>query len=152
MSPKKYLTTVRRKIGKSKVGKSKTGSKEGMFVVERRKNPRISVELPLDYSLVDTKENFGGIAANMCEGGLLVYLPESIKLGSLLRIEILFVKGSELSSISGIAKIVWSDLAPKRMWGEYRYGLEFQSFQKGDLNKLKSLLNEVEASYNECSP
>jgi len=147
MSPRKYLTTVRRKKGKRK-----TESKEGIFVVERRKNPRISVELPLDYSLVDTQENFGGIATNMSEGGLLVYLPESIKLGSLLRIEILFVKGSELSSISGIAKIVWSDLAPKRMWGEYRYGLEFQSFQKGDLHKLKSLLNEVEESYNECSP
>ena len=147
MSPRKYLTTVRRKKGKSK-----TESKEGIFVVERRRHPRISIELPLDYSLVDSKENYGGIAANMSEGGLLVYLPEAIELGSLLKIEILFVKGSELSSIRGIAKIVWSDLAPKGIWGEYRYGLEFQSFQEGDLKKLKKLLKKVGETHDQCSP
>jgi hypothetical protein len=60
-----------------------------------------------------------------------------------LKIEILFVKGLELSSIKVIAKVVWADLAPKEIWGEYRYGLEFQSFQEGDLQKLRRLLKEV---------
>jgi hypothetical protein len=34
-------------------------------------------------------------------------------------------------------------LPPKEIWGEYRYGLEFQSFQEGDLQKLKRLLKGV---------
>jgi len=138
MSPRKYLTAVRRKKGKDRLK-----SKEGIFVVERRKHPRIRVELPLDYSVVDKEEINKGIVANVSEGGLLVYLPEATELGTFLKIEILFVKGSELNTIKGIAKVVWSDLAAKKAWGEYRYGLEFQSFQEGDFQKLETLLQEV---------
>jgi c-di-GMP-binding flagellar brake protein YcgR len=138
MSPRKYLTTVRRKKGKDKLK-----SKEGIFLVERRKHPRIRIELPLDYSLMDSEEIYGGIAANASEGGFLVYLPEAVQIGALLKIEILFVKGSESNAIRAVAKVVWSDLVAKKVWGEYRFGLEFQSFQEGDLQKLKTLLKEV---------
>ena len=85
----------------------------------------------------------------MGEGGLLAYLPEAVNTGALLKIEILFVKGSELTSIKGIAKVVWFDLAPMKIWGEYRCGLQFQSFQKGNFNKLKSLLKEVGETYDQ---
>lgn len=135
---KKFTTAVKRRKGKEK---SKV--KEGVFVVERRRHPRVSIELPLDYSFIDGSERYGGIAGDVSEGGLLVYLPESIEIGRLMKIEILFVKGFELNSIRAITKVVWSDLAPKAIWGEYRYGLEFQSFQEGDLNKLKGLIKEV---------
>jgi hypothetical protein len=138
MSPRKFLTAVRRKKEKDK-----SKAKEGIFIVERRKHPRIRVELPLDYSLVDREETYGGIVANASEEGLLVYLSETTELGPLLKIEILFVKGSELNTIRGIAKVVWSDLAAKKAWGEHRYGLEFQSFQKGDFQKLETLLKKV---------
>ena len=144
MNPRKYLTAVRRKRGKTPVT-----SEEGAFVVEQRKHPRVSVELPLDYSLVDGKESHGGIAANISEGGLLVYLPEALNRGTLLKIEILFVKGLELNSIKVVAKIVWSDLAAKSISGENRYGLEFQSFLEGDLDKLKRLLKEVGEVYSQ---
>jgi c-di-GMP-binding flagellar brake protein YcgR len=137
MSSRKFLTTVRRKRGKDKK------SKEGVFVVERRKHPRISVELPFEYSGADSKEIHGGVSANASEGGLLVYLPEAIEIGAALKIEILFVKGPELNTMKGIAKVVWSDLAAKESWRENRYGLQFQSFQEGDLDKLKILLKEV---------
>jgi c-di-GMP-binding flagellar brake protein YcgR len=142
MGPRKYLTTVRRK---KKKGESR--SKEGVFVVERRKHPRIRIELPLDYSLVDSEETHGGLIADISEGGLLVYLPEALKLETLLRIQILFVKGMELNSIKAIAKIVWSDLATKTISEENRYGLEFQSFIEGDLQKLKTILKEVGETY-----
>ena len=142
MSPRKYLTAVRRKKGKEK-----SRSKEGIFIVERRKHPRIRVELPLDYSLVDREETHGGLIADISEGGLLVYLPEALKLETLLRIQILFVKGMELNSIKAVAKIVWSDLATKTISEENRYGLEFQSFIEGDLQKLKTILKEVGETY-----
>jgi len=142
MSPRKYLTAVRRKKGKEK-----SRSKEGIFIVERRKHPRIRVELPLDYSLVDREETHGGLIADISEGGLLVYLPEALKLETLLRIQILFVKGMELNSIKAVAKIVWSDLATKTISEENRYGLEFQSFIEGNLQKLKTILKEVGETY-----
>jgi c-di-GMP-binding flagellar brake protein YcgR len=138
MSPRNYPTAVRRRKGKNK-----SVSREGVFAVERRKHPRIGVELPLDYSFVKGQETFGGIVANASEGGLLAYLPEAIELGTLLHIEILFVKGSELSMIKAVVKVVWLDFAAQKAWGEYRYGLEFQSFQEGDFHRLKTLLKEV---------
>ena len=137
MSPRKYPTTARRKKGKGK-----SPSKEGIFIVERRKHPRFSVELPLDYS-IERMERHGGIAANASKSGLLVYLPEAIFVGTLLKIDILFAKGSELNSIRATAKVVWSDLAPREICGEYRYGLKFESFEEGDLRKLRNLLLEV---------
>jgi c-di-GMP-binding flagellar brake protein YcgR len=137
MSPQKPLKKVRRKTGQTKAR-----SQEGIFIVERRKHPRFSMELPLDYR-IEREDRFGGITANASIGGVLVYLPEPIVVGTSLKIEILFAKGSELNSIKADAKVVWSDLAPKEIWGEYRYGLEFESFQEGDLQKLKKLLREV---------
>lgn len=139
MGQRKFLTTARR----GKKGDDKSKSKEGLLVVERRKHPRFSVELPLDYSLVDHKESHGGLVADISEGGLLVYLPEALQIGTLLKIEILFVKGMELNSTKAIAKIVWSDLATKTISDENRYGLEFQSFIEGDFDKLKRLLKEI---------
>ena len=137
MSPLKRLTMARKKKAETR-----PKSKEGIFIVERRKHPRFSLELPLDYA-IESMDRHGGIAANASKGGLLVYLPEAIVVGTLLRIDILFAKGSELNTIGGTAKVVWSDLAPKEIWGEYRYGLEFQSFHQGDLQKLKKLLKEL---------
>jgi c-di-GMP-binding flagellar brake protein YcgR len=140
MSPRKYFTAVRRKKGKEK-------SKEGIFIVERRKHPRVRIELPLDYSLVDSEETNKGIIAGISEGGLLVYLPEALNSDTLLRIQILFVKGKELNLIKAIVKIVWSDLAARVISEENRYGLEFQSFIEGDLQKLKAILKEVGKTY-----
>ncbi len=132
---------------KEKRGKDNSASKEGVIVVERRKHPRLFVELPLDYSQVDRQEVHRGIATNASEGGLLVYLPETIEIGVLLKIEILFAKSPdvspELTTIRGIARVIWSDLAAQESWGEYRYGLQLHSFQKGDLEKLKGLLRAV---------
>lgn len=96
---------------------------------------------------MDGKETHKGTVANTSEGGLLAYLPEAIGIGALLNIEILFVKGSEQNTIKGVAKMVWSDLAAKESWGEYRYGLQFQFFQEGDLDKLEGLLKEVGKTY-----
>jgi c-di-GMP-binding flagellar brake protein YcgR len=117
--------------------------KGGIFLVERRKHPRISVELPFDYSFVEREGSFRGIVEDASEGGLLVYLLERIEIGALLKIEILFSKGAELTTIQAIARVVWSDLATRDSWAEYQYGIQFQSFFKGDFNRLKILLREV---------
>ena len=118
-------------------------SREGLFLVERRKHPRISIELPFDYSLFEKGEDHRGILADASEGGLLVYLLEKVEVGSLLRIQILFSRGTELVTIEAIVKVVWSDLAARESWAEYRYGLQFLSFFQGDIGKLRILLKEV---------
>lgn len=115
----------------------------GVLAIEKRKYPRFSVELPLDYSRVNGKETLGGMVANASEGGLLVYLPERIEIGTSLRIEVFYVRGLELDTIKAVAKVVWCDLAARESWGEHRYGLQFQSIEEKDFNRLTTLLKEV---------
>ncbi|MGQ9646656.1 MAG: PilZ domain-containing protein [Thermodesulfobacteriota bacterium] len=127
----------------TKVNPSTSPTKLGVLSVDRRKYPRYSVELPLDYCRVEGRETFGGIVANASEGGVLVYLPERMEIGTILKIEIFYVSGLELDTIKAYAKIVWSDLAAKTSWGEYRYGLQFQSIDEKDYARLMSLLKEI---------
>jgi len=122
---------------------STSQTKMGVLAIEKRKYPRFSVELPLDYSRVDGKATLGGMVANASEGGLLVYLPERIDIGATLKIEIFYVRGLELDTIKAVAKVVWCDLAARESWGEHRYGLQFQSIDEKDFNRLTALLKEV---------
>jgi c-di-GMP-binding flagellar brake protein YcgR len=117
--------------------------KLGVLAIDRRKHPRFSVELPLDYCRVDGRETYGGIVANASEGGILVYLPERMEMGAVLKIEIFYVKGLELDTIKAIAKVVWSDLTVKASWGEYRYGLQFQYIDEKDFTRLMNLLKDL---------
>jgi c-di-GMP-binding flagellar brake protein YcgR len=118
-------------------------TKMGVLAIEKRKHPRFSVELPLDYSRVNGKETLGGMVANASEGGLLVYLPERVELGTLLKIEIFYVRGLELDNIKAVGKVVWCDLAARESWGEHRYGLQFESIDEKNFNRLETLLKEV---------
>ena len=118
-------------------------TKMGVLAIEKRKHPRFSVELPLDYSRVNGKETYGGMVANASEGGLLVYLPERMEIGSLLKIEIFYVRGLELNTIKAVGKVVWADLAARESWGEHRYGLQFENIDEKDFNRLTTLLKEV---------
>ncbi len=120
----------------------KTQSKMGVLAVDRRKHARFAVDLPLSYSRVDDKELFGGIVANASGGGILVYLPERMEIGAVLKIEIFYLKGLEIGSIETIAKVVWSDMANGGMQSEHRYGLEFQYIEQKDYSRLVALLKE----------
>ena len=115
----------------------------GVLSIEKRKYPRFSVELPLNYSRAEGKETLGGMVANASEGGLLVYLPERMEIGAFLKIEIFYVRGLELDTIKAVAKVVWCDLAARESWGEHRYGLQFQYIDQKDLSRLTTLLKEV---------
>jgi len=75
-------------------------------------------------------------------------VPERLELGGLFRIKIFFPMDTVLSTIQAIAKVVWVDSAIQKTAGEYRYGLQLQSFLKGDLNKFRKLLKEVGHAHN----
>ena len=124
-------------------GRSTPQSKMGVLAADRRKHPRFSVELPLSYSRVDEKELFGGIVTNASGGGILVYLPERMEIGAVLKIEIFYMKGLEIGAVETIAKVVWSDIANRGMQGEHRYGLEFQYIDEKDYDRLAALLEEI---------
>jgi len=121
-------------------------SGESIAILERRREPRLRVELPFDYSRIVEREDHGGTLADANEGGLQVYIPEKLQIGDLFKIRIFAPTNSEVETIQAIAKVVWANRTKGRS-GKYRYGLQLQSFYKGDLNKYKALLSGAERGF-----
>jgi len=55
--------------------KDETKPRIGIINFEKRRHPRFTVDLPLEYYRVDSPVPETGRAVNASEGGLLVYFP-----------------------------------------------------------------------------
>ena len=109
--------------------------------LERRRYPRMSLDLPLEYRVMNAPYAHGGLVANASEVGLLINSIKNIPIGSKLNIAVLFPKGFELTNFEVLAEILWKDLYWEEDWEGYRYGLKFIKILEGDRRKLKQLLS-----------
>ena len=116
-------------------------SRYGTVNFEKRKHPRFSVDLPVEYSRADVSE--GGHAKNASEGGLLLYLPERIERGNQLRLKLFFTMGSDLTAIETLVEVAWMDIHAEKGWGEYRTGVRFVEISTEDMGKLKTFLKSL---------
>lgn len=112
----------------------------GIANIERRKYPRFSIDLPIEYSHLSTSTVHSGRALNASEGGLLVYLPEKMEIGQRLRVKLFFHFRATLNAVEMIAEVVWIDLHLPEGWGDYRCGLRFIDISPENLALLKELL------------
>lgn len=110
---------------------------------ERRRHPRFNIDLPIEYSLIESPISRPGRASNVSEGGLLVYFPEKIEIGQRLQLKLFFPSGSALNSIELQAEVVWIDIYLEKGWGDYRSGLRFIDIAPDDLTKLKNFLTTL---------
>ncbi|MGA2316736.1 MAG: PilZ domain-containing protein [Thermodesulfobacteriota bacterium] len=109
--------------------------------LERRRYPRMSLDLPLEYRVMNAPYAHGGLVINASEVGLLINSIKNIPIGSKLNIAVLFPKGFELTNFEVLAEILWKDLYWEEDWEGYRYGLKFIKILEGDRRKLKQLLS-----------
>jgi c-di-GMP-binding flagellar brake protein YcgR len=114
---------------------------EGAPHEERRKCPRVFLDLPIEYRVTDAPYAHGGLVVNASEMGLLINSVKDILIGSRLNITVLFPKGFELTNFEVSAEIIWKDRCWKEDWEGYRYGLRFIEILEEDRRKLKRLLN-----------
>ena len=113
---------------------------------ERRRYPRVFVDLPLEYR--DRRDAClrGAIVVNAGEGGFLIETVRNIPVGAELNIAVLFPKRFELANFKVVAKIVRKgpyrkeDWKGNQYWEGYRYGLEFIQISAEDRRKLNLLL------------
>ena len=115
----------------------------GIVNLERRKHPRFSIDLPIEYSLLPSPVNHSGRALNVSEEGLLVYLSGKVEVSQFLQLKLFLPSGSELKGIELIAEVVWRDIHLGKDWGDYRCGLRFVDISAQDLNKLKRCLRSL---------
>jgi hypothetical protein len=109
--------------------------------LEKRRYPRMSLDLPLEYRVMNAPYAHGGLVVNASEVGLLINSIKNIPIGSKLNIAVLFPKGFELTNFEVLAEIIWKDLYWEEDWEGYRYGLKFIKILEGDRRKLKQLLS-----------
>ena len=117
-------------------------SRYGTVNFEKRKHPRFSVDLPVEYSRADLFADHGR-ATNASEGGLLLYLPEQMEIGNPLRLKLFFTMGSELNAIETLVEVVWVDVHLGKDWGDYRTGVRFVEISMEEMGKLKSFLRSL---------
>ena len=123
--------------------KKGTKSRAGIVNLERRKYPRFSVNLPVEYRHIDSTINHTGRALNASEGGFLVYFPEPMKIGQRLSMKLFFSLESGLSTIDVLTEVVWVDIHLSEGWGDYRSGVKFIDISPENVRKLKNILTNL---------
>ena len=107
---------------------------------ERRKYPRFSVSLPVEYWKAGDSVRQGGLAGDISEMGLLILSTHKMVIGTVLRIKMLFPDGYELTGFEVLAKIVWKSVYSDMDWSGYKYGVEFIRVSNKDRIKLEHFL------------
>jgi c-di-GMP-binding flagellar brake protein YcgR len=113
---------------------------------ERRRHPRFSVALPIEYWQIDKSKSRPGRTIDVSEGGLLLHISEPMEIGQVLGLTLFITSSPDLDSIEALVQVevVWKDtLAGKE--GDYRVGVKFVYISPEDMDKLKNFLNTLES-------
>ncbi len=113
--------------------------------MERRRHPRHSITLPLEYWETDDS-SYGGLVSNVSETGLLVHSVKDIPVSSELNIRVFFPDGYRFEGFRVTAKVLWKELHHETDWKIYKYGLEFTDVSEIDRRKLLKLIGDHLAS------
>jgi len=113
---------------------------EKTLATEKRKYPRINVDLPVKYSRANLFFRYGR-AVNASEGGLLVYLPEEMGIGQRLALKLFCHSRSEFNTLETFVQVVWKDIHLRKDWTwDYRTGVRFVDIPPEHMAEMKNFL------------
>lgn len=115
--------------------------KDGYFE-EKRRQPRYSIKLPLEYSQTDDSYR-GGMTVNLSESGSLMRSIQNLPIHAEVNVRVFFPNEYEFDGIRMIARVVWKEHHCETDWKGYLYGLEFIRVSDEDHCKLIALLNSA---------
>ena len=110
-------------------------------LLEKRKHPRLDLDLPLEYRMTNAPQAYGALVVNASESGLLVHSIKNIPTGTKLNIAVLFPNRFELANFEVLAEIIWKDIHWEENWEGYQLGLKFIKILEEDYRKLRGLLS-----------
>jgi c-di-GMP-binding flagellar brake protein YcgR len=142
ISQKKLFRTNFLEKDSVKKEEKETKLRYGTVNFEKRKHPRFSIDLPVEYSRTDLFVKHGR-AINASEGGLLLYLPEQVEIGQHLRLKLFFTSDAGLNAIETLVEVAWMDIYMGKDWGDYRVGVRFVEITTEDMGKLKNFLSSL---------
>ena len=100
------------------------------------------MDLPIEYSPIESPDKNPGRAGNASEGGLMLFLGQRPEVGQDLRIKIFFHSDPQLHSIEVTGIVAWTEM-PFAREGDYRCGVQFTHIAPDDLTKLKRFLESL---------
>jgi len=113
---------------------------EKSLTSEKRKYPRVNVNLPIKYSRTNFFFKYGR-AVNASQGGLLIYLPEEMGIGQRLAVKLFFPSHSAFNTVETFVQVVWKDVHLRKDWTwDYRTGVKFIDISSEHVTKLRGLL------------
>lgn len=118
---------------------------------ERRKYPRFECDFPIDCITTESEIHVG-IAANISHGGMLICLHDRIKVGTSLRINLVFDRGFQLKIIGANAVIVWRNIVHHAFLGRYHYGLRLIGMSESVFSDFKGLLGQLAREFRRKNP
>ena len=120
--------------------KTEVKTHTGIVNFEKRKYPRFKVDLPIQYSAVDSPVVHTGRTLDASQGGLMLYVSEEVEIGQHLTLNLSFYIDAEWCTIQATAEVAWMDIHLGKDWGDYRAGMRFVDISPKDLAKLNEFL------------
>ena len=136
-------------VGENKLGEMNEERERepslGVFDFERRKHPRFSVALPIEYWQTDQPRSRHGRTVDVSEGGLLLHLSELMEIGQILRVRLFMISGPDIASVEALAQVevVWQDIYQGKE-GDYRVGVKFVEISPQNVEQLKKFLHNLD--------
>ncbi len=121
-----------------------TKIRHGTVIIEKRKHPRFDIDIPIEYSPIDSSFSHTIQGLNISEGGLLLYFPEQMEIGQYIKLKLPL--GSKLNPIEVLAEVVWMDIHSDKGLGDYRCGVNIVDISPEDIPKLKNYLSSLSPS------
>jgi hypothetical protein len=118
---------------------------------DRRRYPRVSTDLPLEYW---TQENShvrsGGIVLDASDIGFRIHSIQNMGIGTQLKITVFYICEYKLETLEVFAEIVWENANKNR---KYLYGMKIIEMMEKDRSKLIGILkqNSIRALFDEAN-
>ncbi len=112
---------------------------------ERRKYPRIAVNLPVEYWPMNGGKSSPGHTVNISMGGLLLSLIEAIEVGQNLRLSLFFDPGFHFMSIEARVEVVWRDRDAGN-GKDHKVAVKFVDISAEDREMVKEYVHAVQGS------
>lgn len=111
--------------------------------LDRRKYPRFSNALPVEYWQLGNPEIRLGFTTNISKGGLMTSLTEQMEVRKKLRLKIFFISGRDLRTLDVMevtGKVVWSRPDMDQA-GYNRIGMKFENIAPREAKSLGNFLS-----------
>jgi len=109
---------------------------------EKRRHHRLSVRLPIEYFLIESSCPRLGYTVDVSEGGLLMHVPEKLRVGQNLKIKFYYASASRIDCIQALGEVIRVDSLGKS-GKEYKCAVKFVDLPCGILKQLQNFLKSL---------